>query len=297
MNHRANYRMAGLGFAVFAMGIMGAPLRVEADDVAPGNDCFRTTPGSGTEIVFGTASTPTIPADFFGPGSDPFSGAVRLKGVDLGDPYDGADTVVRRLDAASLPQENGSCTVEEVDCGNCTPSNSCAIVSIEVIELSLASEQPITVTFNGGATSKEFSLAVELSPSGTSGGNMRIVHKNAAGGSYYAKMDILVQNTFTEVGNPGNSFVLDTGMEPGFSAESNDCVEDGTWSHSAANFYGPGCDNANFGIILPCLHDGPHPKITTSHIPTVSEWGLIVLTLLGLAMGTIFYSRKRAVRC
>ena len=31
-------------------------------------------------------------------------------------------------------------------------------------------------------------------------------------------------------------------------------------------------------------------------VPTVSEWGLIVMTLLGCTLGTILYGRRRAAR-
>ncbi|MCH8150396.1 MAG: hypothetical protein IH987_20860 [Planctomycetes bacterium] len=40
-------------------------------------------------------------------------------------------------------------------------------------------------------------------------------------------------------------------------------------------------------------------SMTTSEshaIPTVSEWGLVVITLLGLATGTILYGRRRTQR-
>ena len=33
-----------------------------------------------------------------------------------------------------------------------------------------------------------------------------------------------------------------------------------------------------------------------SGIPTVSEWGLVIMTLIGLALGTVFYGRRRVAR-
>jgi len=42
------------------------------------------------------------------------------------------------------------------------------------------------------------------------------------------------------------------------------------------------------GFVCVCEGDGT--------IPAVSEWGLIVMTLIGLAMGTVFYGRRRLAR-
>jgi hypothetical protein len=44
-----------------------------AQDVQPGVDLFETSPGY-------SQGSPDLPADFFGPGSDPFDGIIALEG-------------------------------------------------------------------------------------------------------------------------------------------------------------------------------------------------------------------------
>lgn len=72
--------------------------------IPPGFDCFETPAdcnGRSTSIEFGSPEIPPIPADFFGPGSEPFIGEVRLQGA--GDPVF-PDTVIERLAPIELPQ-------------------------------------------------------------------------------------------------------------------------------------------------------------------------------------------------
>ncbi len=98
-----------------------------------------------------------MPADFFAPGSDPFLSVVPLMGAPLNQATLGStDTIIRRGDAifpgAGFPR----------------PSDP---IPIEIIELSLTSVAPITVTFNGGLFPEPWFLDVDLSvvpaPSGT----------------------------------------------------------------------------------------------------------------------------------
>ena len=50
-----------------------------SERICAGDDYFVTVAGS--QIDFGGGDFPPIPADFFGPGSDPFDGLVPLEGV------------------------------------------------------------------------------------------------------------------------------------------------------------------------------------------------------------------------
>jgi hypothetical protein len=108
-----------------------------ADTVPAGFDLFRTDP-SGTYIDF---SLDPIPADFFGPGSDPFVGTVYFMS---GDPFDvtpfcgeassePVDTVIERKQDAVLPDPT---SVQTVD--------------IEIVAMDLVSVGPIVVTYGGG---------------------------------------------------------------------------------------------------------------------------------------------------
>jgi|GEM_PF-1994989 len=104
--------------------------RVDLAVASAGFDLFETDPES-TEFKF---EGPTeLPANFFGRGSDPFSGSVKFGGIPLGT-FKGkrigdADTVIRREGGA----RSGT-------------------AKIKLVKLSLESVKPITVTF--GATGK-----------------------------------------------------------------------------------------------------------------------------------------------
>jgi hypothetical protein len=95
-------------------------------EIWEGLDLWQTVPTTSYE--FGT-DLPAIPADFFGPGSDPFEGQVAFTGLPLGP--DGADTVVARLEEAQIGEPGTSDTVP-----------------IEIVALSLQSVEPIQVTFS-----------------------------------------------------------------------------------------------------------------------------------------------------
>ncbi len=127
---------AGLLLAAGALGVL-APAPAVADDVAAGIDVWSTPEGS--------EATVTVPADFFGAGSDPFVDLViEVEGL----PFFGQDfdTVIERLDDAVL----SGCPAE-------------ATIGVEIAALSLVSSAPITVTFNGGQDPEEYDVSVCLS--------------------------------------------------------------------------------------------------------------------------------------
>ena len=93
-----------------------------ATDVVAGSDLWTTPPGG----AFHDFSTDPIPADFFYPGSNPFTALVPLQGDGSG--TCGSDTMVDRPVNATLPV-GGQDTIP-----------------IEIVELSLVSSAPITVT-------------------------------------------------------------------------------------------------------------------------------------------------------
>lgn len=161
-----------------------------AQVVKPGDDHLSTVRG---ELRF--AENP-IPADFFGPGSDPFTGDIPLVGhpPNPSGPLGDTDTVVRRLNPAALPF------------AGCTDT-----VPIEIVALSLQSVNPITVTGSpsSGFTDSFFDVFVAIDPLRLSGGNMDITRTNS--GSFDSFFDIWTEITFQEVGNPSNTFVLNWG--------------------------------------------------------------------------------------
>jgi len=153
--------------------------------VPPGNDCFNTECG---RTLFDFCNDP-IPADFFAPGSEPFTGIIVLGGQDDGLP----DTVVRRFDALLLdgPPET---------------------IPIELVQLSLSSCEPIMVTSNQ-APATLWRVDVGLSPTPVPPGSMTVAKQHPNGGVFTAEFNVLPRFTFTEVGNTNNVRVLDTGAE------------------------------------------------------------------------------------
>lgn len=104
--------------------------------VSGGSEGYNPQPGSGLD--FGPTGLPPIPADFFGPGSDPFEGQISLGGG-------GTPMVINRTEGVYLPDS--------------APS---AEVPTEIQGMSLKSTEPIRVTFDGGMVESFFDVFVEL---------------------------------------------------------------------------------------------------------------------------------------
>ncbi len=180
-------------------------------------DPWRTDPTGRTCQQFDVGPTsPPIPADFFGPGSDPFSGEVCFKGEPLGDvflpgfvePFDfgEADTLVRRTGGPSG-------TGDPFD--RCAPPSPAEVtVAAEVIALNLVSTCACRVTSNGGQNPERWDVKVDLSPSVTPPpGTITATKTHCNGGTYQSELHVQARFTFTKVGNPGQVRVLDTGLE------------------------------------------------------------------------------------
>jgi hypothetical protein len=166
----------------------------------PPPDYHATTDDSWVEIGFGEPGLPPIPADFFGPGSDPFDGGV----VMAGDPIDpgtlgATSTILQRSDEPVLPED--------------LPGAS-GMVEIEIIALSLVSTAPITVTYNGGLDPEFWNVHVGLSaipPPFVGWLSATKTHQN--GGTFDSGLYVQPLFRFTKVGDPGEVRILDTGVE------------------------------------------------------------------------------------
>lgn len=133
------------------------------------------------------AATP-IPADFFGPGSQPFSGKVNFVGNPLLDDPCGnpnalglADTIVRRLADTAPLSPGGQDTVP-----------------IEIVALSLRSVDPIPVSF--GTSTQQWNVKVSLSPNvmPQPPGSMTIrMDLSGNGGTFDAAIPVVVRFIFT----------------------------------------------------------------------------------------------------
>ncbi len=195
-------------------------LPARATDVTPGSDMFITREeGCSTYELFDAALDPprVIPAGFFGSGSLPFTGTICF----AGDPIpgaSGADTIVERLDLATLP---------------CAGSDT---VDIQIRALRLISTEPIIVNFSGGGSSMydvEVCLAENLAqPTGT----MTISHECPEGGTVHSELPVIPKLTFTEVGpGPGLPMVV---LDPADDDPATPAIDplvfitDGYWAHA-----------------------------------------------------------------
>ncbi len=140
------------------------------------------------ESTFGESwITPPIPADFFGPGSDPFTGTIELKGVPLPG-LGNTDTIVRRLGDTH---------------GLRFPEPGADTIPIEIVQLDLVSIEPIRVTFDDGSEER-WDVRVELSPEPEppSLGEMTITQTDHQGGTFDSFFDVFVDLIFTNVDDP-----------------------------------------------------------------------------------------------
>jgi len=153
--------------------------------IAPGDDYYETL--AGTQQSF--AANP-IPANFFDPGSEPFTGTVCLDGVPINQPTFGtADTILRRLQVGDMPQD---------------------VVPIELVQLSLVSCSPITVTYTGGIPAPQtWNVSAVLNPGQQSLGNMTIDQLNGSGGTFDSSFQVFPRFNFTRVSDSAPRGPLD----------------------------------------------------------------------------------------
>ncbi len=150
---------------------------------------------------FGAVGGGPIPADFFGPGSDPFDQPVCLEGEPLGPTSFGdfgdADTIIERL-----ADPHDRCEL---------PAGQSAAVDIKIVELSLVSTSPITVTYNGGQNPEPWDVAVDLSAVVTPpAGTLTALKEHCNGGTYTSVLHVQPRFTFHSVASP-TQVVFDTG--------------------------------------------------------------------------------------
>ncbi|MBK8913180.1 MAG: hypothetical protein IPM64_01030 [Phycisphaerales bacterium] len=156
---------------------------------APINDYLTTCGETYVHVGIPGSIYPPLPPNFFGPGSDPFIGTIFSTGQPLDPGGLGAtDTIVRRPFDPLQPFD---------------PPGAAGTVPIEIVALQLVSIQPITVTHNGGMTSSQWDVRIDLSatPQAIGGANALKTHPN--GGTWDAMLPVQPRFTFLEVGGPG----------------------------------------------------------------------------------------------
>ncbi|RKX27377.1 MAG: hypothetical protein DRP45_01240 [Candidatus Zixiibacteriota bacterium] len=218
-----------------------------------------------------------IPADFFGPGSDPFDNLIALEGSPIptwpADALGGADAVIERRQSADLPTDGSS-----------------VIIDNEIVALSLVSTTPITVSYMGGMEFIDWDVQVCLSSAPQPTGTMLLRRECCLGGTFDAFLKILPKFVFTRIpdgftmsldfndfGMPIQWFgttdgtwstaihpPYDLDFSPGLVAVDNDC-NSGTYEvaiQSSSKFLR--CENISGGFST-CRFPDPCP--TTCCIP------------------------------
>lgn len=236
--------------------------------VAAGDDVMSTPPGGASHDFSGDP----IPADFFGPGSDPFFGIVPLQGAGTGC----FDTVVSRLNDASPLPIGGQATIP-----------------IEIVELNLVSSAPIQIT----PQNDFWDVHVDLSQFVPQpGGQMTIKHQNADGGTYDSTQDICPRMTFTQIAPPFDVRVLDICFDQGLPAAVTVGTADAPWSH---NVQLPlNCPNSSPDFRAEGPHTGPHPEaqpvedLVPEQAPALGPIGMAIA--LGMTGTLVALRRRRA---
>lgn len=250
---------------VFCGVLVAVPSALAGQDQMP----FNTVEAS---VDFGNFEIPTIPADFFGPGSDPFGGAILL-GTPLGRPDTIPDTIVERLGP--------------VVCGP-FPS-TCDPIPIEIVQLSLVGTNPITVTFNGGQDPENWLVAMGLSD--TQGpGLLNAELEQANGGTFTVQLPVTPRLLFTRAGEFDR--ILDFAVEgiPPIDLSDGARPWDGFLTGDFVPYGGgQGQLQSGKGSVSHTI------ELASVPIPTVSTWGMAVMVLLVLSTASILLMRRRAI--
>ncbi len=190
-------------------------------EIPAGIDCWDTECGQ-TRFSFCLAP---LPADFFGPGSQPFQGEVFFQGAS-GTQF---DTQVRRNDDLFFPD---------------VPS--VAEVPIELIELRLVSCDPITVQIQDRPT--EWDVEVDLSGQQPPPGLMTVTRTHPEGGTFESDLFVQPVFTFTRVDDPSQVRRIDTG-QLGIPPDRLQILDKVPWVHhpdaavgadACSDFFAPG---------------------------------------------------------
>ncbi len=256
--------------------------------IPPGHDCwFASTCAEGiSSAAFGGAGAyPPIPADFFGPGSDPYVGTVLL-----GQGF--TDTVMFRFDTMTL--------------------DPCATAEFEMIQLSMEGCAPISVTYNGGQDPEQWDVA-GLSVRVASLGTITACKTHANGGRFDSELLLDARWEFAPRGGGESRIWLPPPIQlvatNGPFCHGPSCTDlpfcnpyyrpgyavalDGTPCCEAVCYQAPA--NPADSICLRPVADGPCMQcpLAGGAVPTVSHWGLIAMALLVLDAATIAFQRPR----
>ncbi len=193
-------------------GLYGVSTVVETDFIAGGYDHWTVPCGY---LEFGeNGDFPPIPADFFGPGSDPFDGIISLVGNNSnGSQFPQFDAMINRLGPVYFSE----------------PYPSTGTIDIQIGQLNLKSEDPILI--NVGGVDSFFDVFMEIDFDSNRGGMCEITKVDIFGGAFLKDFYFWPIITFVEVGNPASVFIYkpnSMGLPPLAYAS----VDAYPWTHS-----------------------------------------------------------------
>ncbi len=163
-----------------------------------------------------------LPADFFGPGSEPFTGIVICEGEP-----DLADTIIERKEDISL-----------------LPPPSQDTIPIEIIELTLVSCQPIVVSYND-SNQQQWDVRVNLPPNlpplrpPLPLGQMTIRRTHGDGGTFTSEFPVQPLFTFTRVWDLEST-------NPGIGKDEHLAIWSPIFDFNAFNVSWSMCDTLDF---------------------------------------------------
>jgi hypothetical protein len=270
--------------ALSFLGLILLPGIAPAQDVLPGFDILEHLDPSGWDF----GSQP-LPADFFGPGSDPFDGIIALKGDPLGSspncPGDLglADMIVLRRERATLLG---------------IPSDD--VIEAEIVELSLTSVAPIIVSYNGGAYTEEWDVDLTVSSVAPSEGYMMITKYHPNGGAFDASIILRPYFTFTRVSDSltqtldgagtYDDIIECTGVPWVYGAPPLQCPP------CAGNFLPGHDDTQEWPFVMADVYSTHTLKTAcTINTPALSQWGMVVVVVLIMTAGMMCIHRRRRV--
>lgn len=262
------------------------PTASTATSVQPGIDPVDHLPPSWWD--FGPVP---IDGDHFGPGSDPFDGGVPADQTSLppipecpGD-LGNASMLIERLELALLPA---------------IPSSD--VIDIQLIAMSLASNDPIIVTYFSGLNPEEWNVEITLSPSVASTGTMTIRKEHANGGTFDAEITLQPYFRFTRVSD-GEERTLDGAI----TYQDVISVAGVSWVYEDPENGCPSCSSNfipghNGTQLVEFNFSGTLSQHTVKSscgsvsIPTLSEWGLALAVAIIMVMGITTIAGRRRIR-
>jgi hypothetical protein len=227
--------------------------------VGPGFDLWQTMPGTAVDLTGmpGLMSNPIVP----------------LTGVPLPG-LGNTDTIVERLAGGD-------------------PTLGPIMVPIELVALNLRSISPITVS--GSNYDLKVISGTMMGEPPNPLGTITIAHEFLNGGTWTSTLPVNAKLTFTEVGNPSNTFdapapvVFDNPIGQTLWSHTPGMMDQHTHDLQAGNFY-PGIDPFTGEKLPPLKHPaGPgyppgHMHVVRPAMPEPSSIGLAIVGLGAIAL-------------